>query len=151
MRAGENSRGEVGRLPRPHVLVAPCACSSSRPGVNRPLPSVIPSRIFYMLAVLFEIDDHRGSDMTPFDRSRWLRIVQTGPFLRKWFGLGLDEDDLLTLELEIMKGPELYPIVKGTGGRSEGPVCSTGRRPGQERGLTGSVSPTFRDGAWSSC
>jgi hypothetical protein len=22
-----------------------------------------------------------GSDMTPFDRSRWLRIVQTGPFL----------------------------------------------------------------------
>jgi hypothetical protein len=23
-----------------------------------------------------------GCDMTPFDRSRWLRIVQTGPFLR---------------------------------------------------------------------
>jgi hypothetical protein len=57
-----------------------------------------------------------GSDMTPFEQSRWLRIVQTGPFLRKWFSLGLDEDDLLTLELEILKGPELYPIVKGTGG-----------------------------------
>jgi hypothetical protein len=54
--------------------------------------------------------------MAPLNSSRWLRIVQTSPFLRKWFNLGLDEDDLLTLELEIMKGPDLCPIIKGTGG-----------------------------------
>ncbi len=54
--------------------------------------------------------------MTGIEPSRWLRIVQTGPFLRKWSSLGLDDDDLLALEVEILKGPELHPIVKGTGG-----------------------------------
>lgn len=54
--------------------------------------------------------------MTRFERSRWLRIIQTETFLRKWLSLGMDEDDLIMLELEILKGPELHPIVKATGG-----------------------------------
>jgi hypothetical protein len=77
--------------------------------------------------------------MAPFDRSRWLRIIQTGPFLRKWFGLGLDEDDLLTLELEIMKGPELSPIVKGTGGLRKIRFA----RPGTGRGKSGAYRVCF--------
>jgi hypothetical protein len=54
--------------------------------------------------------------MTWFEPSRWLRIIQTGPFLKKWSSLGLSDDDLLQLEVEILKGPELHPMVKGTGG-----------------------------------
>jgi hypothetical protein len=77
--------------------------------------------------------------MTPFDRSRLLRIVQTGPFLRKWFDLGLDEDDLLALELEILKGPELYPIVKGTGGIRKVRFAS----PGVGRGKSGAYRVCF--------
>ena len=89
----------------------------------------------YILGAAYSVRYQQpGLDMTPFDRSRWLRIVQTGPFLRKWFSLGLDEDDLLTLELEIMKGPELYPIVKGTGGLRKIRFA----RPGTGRGKSGS-------------
>jgi hypothetical protein len=77
--------------------------------------------------------------MIRFDPPRWLRIIQTGPFLRKWFSLGLDEDDLLALEIEILKGPELYPIVKGTGGVRKIRFA----RPGAGRGRSGSYRVCF--------
>ena len=46
-----------------------------------------------------------GSEMIEIEPSRWLRIIQTGLFLRKWSNLGLGDDDLRDLEVEILKGP----------------------------------------------
>ncbi|HKI17822.1 MAG TPA: hypothetical protein VKA15_08070, partial [Isosphaeraceae bacterium] len=63
----------------------------------------------------------------------WLRIIQTSPFLRKWFSLGLGEDDLLALEIEILRGPELYPIVKGTGGVRKVRFARSGAWRGKSR------------------
>ncbi len=71
--------------------------------------------------------------MNGSDPSRWLRIVQTGVFLRKWTGLGLDDDDLLALEAEILKGPERHPIIKGAGGVRKIRFA----RPGEGRGKSG--------------
>ncbi len=43
-------------------------------------------------------------------------FIQTQEFSRRWDELGLDDDDLRRIELDIMKNPEKYPIMKGTGG-----------------------------------
>ncbi|HZW31536.1 MAG TPA: type II toxin-antitoxin system RelE/ParE family toxin [Isosphaeraceae bacterium] len=72
--------------------------------------------------------------MIEIEPSRWLRIVQTGLFLRKWSRLGLGDDDLRDLEVEILKGPELHPIIKGTGGVRKIRFA----RPGAGRGKSGS-------------
>ncbi len=71
--------------------------------------------------------------MAEVEPSRWLRIVQTGLFLRKWSGLGLDDDDPLALDVEILKGPDRHPIIKGTGGVRKIPFA----RPGTGRGKSG--------------
>ncbi len=71
--------------------------------------------------------------MGGIEPSRWLRIIQTGLFLRKWAGLGLDDDDLLALEVEILKGPERHPIIGGTGGVRKIRFA----RPGAGRGKSG--------------
>jgi hypothetical protein len=49
--------------------------------------------------------EYPGARMSGIEPSRWLRIIQTGVFLRKWSTLGLDDDDLFALEVEILKGP----------------------------------------------
>ena len=88
--------------------------------------------------------------MSRFERSRWLRIIQTGPFLRKWLSLGMDEDDLIMLELEILKGPELHPIVKGTGGVRK--IRFARAVPEEAKAvLSVSVLHTSRERAWFSC
>ena len=69
--------------------------------------------------------------MTPFEPSKWLRIIQTGLFLKKWTRLDLGEDDLLKLEVEILEGPELHPIVKGTGGVRKIRFAPTGTGRGE--------------------
>jgi hypothetical protein len=71
--------------------------------------------------------------MTGIEPSRWLRIVQTGVFIRKWSSLGLDDDDLIALEGEILKGPERHPVIRGTGGVRK--IRFT--RPGAARGKSG--------------
>lgn len=43
-------------------------------------------------------------------------FIQTQEFSRRWDELGLDDDDLRRIELDIMNNPEKYPIMKGTGG-----------------------------------
>lgn len=43
-------------------------------------------------------------------------FIQTHEFSRNWDNLGLDDEDLRLLELEIMKHPEKYPVIQGTGG-----------------------------------
>ena len=54
--------------------------------------------------------------MGRFDPDKWLRFVWFPSFLRDWQRLGLDGDDLRSLEIEILKDPSRAPVIKGTGG-----------------------------------
>ena len=74
--------------------------------------------------------------MTGWEPSKWLRVIQTSPFLRKWTSLGLTEDDLLVLEQEILKSPERCPVVKGTNGLRKIRFASPGHGKRQERRLS---------------
>jgi hypothetical protein len=88
--------------------------------------------------------------MNEIEPSRWLRIVQTGVFLRKWSRLGLDDDDLLALEREILDGPDRHPVIRGTGGVRKirfAPPARSRVRAGRI-GCATRISP---GGAWSSC
>ncbi|SCY49743.1 RelE toxin of RelE / RelB toxin-antitoxin system [Pseudobutyrivibrio sp. AR14] len=43
-------------------------------------------------------------------------FIQTKEFSRNWDDLGFDDEDLRVLELDIMKNPDKYPVMSGTGG-----------------------------------
>lgn len=43
-------------------------------------------------------------------------FIQTAEFSRNWDRLGFDDEDLRLLELDIMKHPDKYPVMEGTGG-----------------------------------
>jgi hypothetical protein len=43
-------------------------------------------------------------------------FIQTKEFSRNWDELGLNDDDLRMLEIDIMQNPDNYPIMQGTGG-----------------------------------
>lgn len=43
-------------------------------------------------------------------------FIQTREFSRNWDALGFDDEALRMLELEILKHPDKYPVMKGTGG-----------------------------------
>lgn len=42
-------------------------------------------------------------------------FIQTNEFSKNWEELGFNDEDLRKLELEIMKNPQIGPIVRGTG------------------------------------
>lgn len=42
-------------------------------------------------------------------------FIQTKEFTKNWERLGLNDDDLRRLELEIMENPSSAPVIKGTG------------------------------------
>lgn len=42
-------------------------------------------------------------------------FIQTTEFTRNWERLGLTDEDLRRLELEIMKNPQVGPVIPGTG------------------------------------
>ena len=42
-------------------------------------------------------------------------FIQTKEFSRNWDDLGFDEEDLRVLELDIMKNPDKYSVMSGTG------------------------------------
>ena len=42
-------------------------------------------------------------------------FIQTDEFIKNWERLGLTDDDLRRLELEIMKNPQVGPVIQGTG------------------------------------
>jgi hypothetical protein len=52
----------------------------------------------------------------PFDPEKWPRFVRFPSFTRDWERLGLDDADLQSLELEILKDPTRAPVIQGTGG-----------------------------------
>ena len=43
-------------------------------------------------------------------------FIQTKEFSDRWDDLGIDDEVLRLLEIEIMKHPEKFPVMKGTGG-----------------------------------
>ena len=42
-------------------------------------------------------------------------FIQTQEFTKNWERLGLNDEDLRRLELEIMENPKIAPVIKGTG------------------------------------
>ncbi len=43
-------------------------------------------------------------------------FIQTNEFVKKWEEMGLTDEDLRRLELEIMKNPHAGAVIQGTGG-----------------------------------
>ncbi len=63
------------------------------------------------------------------------RFISIGSFDRRWEELGLDDDDLRSLEIAIQRDPERPPIVSGTGGLRKIRFAA----PGSARGKSGSL------------
>ena len=42
-------------------------------------------------------------------------FIQTNEFIKQWEKLGLTDDDLRRLELEILQNPQVGAVVRGTG------------------------------------
>ena len=43
-------------------------------------------------------------------------FIQTAEFSRRWDEMGIGDETLRLLELDIMSDPKKYPVIKGTGG-----------------------------------
>ena len=59
-------------------------------------------------------------------------FIQTKEFSRRWDELGLGDEELRKLELDIMTNPDIYPVMKGTGGLRKARVAlnSSGKSGG---------------------
>ena len=59
-------------------------------------------------------------------------FIQTEEFTRRWDDLGFKDEDLRKLEMEIMRNPDKYPIIRGTGGLQKIRIAleNKGRRGG---------------------
>ena len=59
-------------------------------------------------------------------------FIQTREFSRKWDSLGLNDEDLRVLELDIMYNRDKYPAIRGTGGLRKCRIASNhkGKRGG---------------------
>lgn len=66
-------------------------------------------------------------------------FIQTHEFSRKWDGLGFNDEDLRQLELNIMKNPNKYPIMQGTGGLRKARVAM------ENKGKSGGARVCFVD------
>src|SRR4051812_49154645 len=62
------------------------------------------------------------------------RFVLVESFERRWKVLGLDDDDLRSLELAIQAGPDRHPVIRETGGLRKIRFAA----PGAGRGKSGS-------------
>lgn len=43
-------------------------------------------------------------------------FIEVPPFTKRWNELGLTDEDLLNLQLLLLKNPEAGPVIRGTGG-----------------------------------
>lgn len=66
-------------------------------------------------------------------------FIQTREFSSKWDSLGLDDETLRLLEIDIMKYPDKFPIMQGTGGLRKARV------PIQNKGKSGGARVCFVD------
>ena len=66
-------------------------------------------------------------------------FVEIPLFSKRWTEIGLDEDDLLALQIMLLKDPESGPVMDGTGG------IRKVRFPLKNRGKSGSVRVCYAD------
>ena len=66
-------------------------------------------------------------------------FIQTHEFSRNWDNLGFDDEDLRMLELDIMKHPDKYPVMQGTGGLRKARIAM------ENRGKSGGARVCFVD------
>lgn len=66
-------------------------------------------------------------------------FVELPSFVARWKALGLSDDDLLRLELDLLANPKIGPVLKGTGG------VRKVRFAFENRGKSGSVRVIYVD------
>lgn len=66
-------------------------------------------------------------------------FVEIPLFTKRWTEIGLSEDDLLRLQISLLKDPESGPVIEGTGG------IRKVRFPMENRGKSGSVRVCYTD------
>lgn len=70
-------------------------------------------------------------------------FIQTLEFSRKWDDLGLNDDDLRLLELDIINNLDKYPRIRGTGGLQKA------RMSLENKGKSGGARVCFADFAFA--
>lgn len=66
-------------------------------------------------------------------------FIEVPLFTKRWQEIGLTDDDLLHLQLMLLKDPESGPVIEGTGG------IRKVRFPLENRGKSGSVRVCYTD------
>lgn len=66
-------------------------------------------------------------------------FIEVPLFSKRWEEIGLNDDDLLTLQIILLKDPESGPVMSGTGG------IRKVRFPLEHRGKSGSVRVCYTD------
>ncbi|WP_294241454.1 addiction module toxin RelE [Pseudobutyrivibrio sp.] len=54
-------------------------------------------------------------------------FIQTTDFSRRWDKLGFTDEELRLLELDILRNPKKYPVIKGTGKLRKARIAFEGR------------------------
>ena len=66
-------------------------------------------------------------------------FIEVPLFTKRWKEIGLNDDDLLALQIMLLKDPQSGPIMEGTGG------IRKVRFPLENRGKSGSVRVCYKD------
>ena len=66
-------------------------------------------------------------------------FIEVPLFTRRWKELGLNDDDLLRLQIMLLKDPQSGPVMEGTGG------IRKVRFPIENRGKSGSIRVCYAD------
>ena len=66
-------------------------------------------------------------------------FIEVPLFTKRWCEIGLTDDDLLQLQIMLLKDPESGPVIEGTGG------IRKVRFPLENRGKSGSVRVCYTD------
>ena len=66
-------------------------------------------------------------------------FIEIPLFTRRWSEIGLSDDDLIQLQIMLLKDPESGPVIEGTGG------IRKVRFPLENRGKSGSIRVCYTD------
>ncbi len=77
--------------------------------------------------------------MKNFDEKLIRTFIEVPLFSKRWKEIGLGEDDLLALQIMLLKDPKSGPVMEGTGG------IRKVRFPLENRGKSGSVRVCYTD------
>ena len=77
--------------------------------------------------------------MENFDKKLIRTFIEVPLFSKRWKEIGLGEEDLLALQIMLLKDPKSGPVMEGTGG------IRKVRFPLENRGKSGSVRVCYTD------